>query len=230
MQAQIITIGDEILIGQIVDTNAAYISRALNSAGVVVTERLSIGDDRQRIIEALDTSLAQCDMVIMTGGLGPTKDDITKRTLAEYFGMKLVRNKAVYEHVRAMLTARGIEFNELNQSQADVPDGCTVLHNAHGTAPAMWFEREGKVVVSLPGVPFEMEHLMQEEVLPRLRAQFALKQVVHRTMITTGLAESMLAKRIEEWEEALPGVQERQRTGAVVQGDRLLRRQETLFP
>ena len=204
MQAQIITIGDEILIGQIVDTNAAYISRALNSAGVVVTERLSIGDDRQRIIEALDTSLAQCDMVIMTGGLGPTKDDITKRTLAEYFGMKLVRNKAVYEHVRAMLTARGIEFNELNQSQADVPDGCTVLHNAHGTAPAMWFEREGKVVVSLPGVPFEMEHLMQEEVLPRLRAQFALKQVVHRTMITTGLAESMLAKRIEEWEEALP--------------------------
>ena len=204
MQAQIITIGDEILIGQIVDTNAAYISRALNSAGVVVTERLSIGDDRQRIIEALDTSLAQCDMVIMTGGLGPTKDDITKRTLVEYFGMKLVRNEAVYEHVRAMLTARGIEFNELNQSQADVPDRCTVLHNAHGTAPAMWFEREGKVVVSLPGVPFEMEHLMQEEVLPRLRAQFALKQVVHRTMITTGLAESLLAKRIEEWEDALP--------------------------
>lgn len=204
MQAQIITIGDEILIGQIVDTNAAYISRALNSAGVVVTERLSIGDDRQRIIEALDTSLAQCDLVIMTGGLGPTKDDITKRTLAEYFGMTLVRNEAVYEHVRAMLTARGIEFNKLNQSQADVPDRCTVLHNAHGTAPAMWFEREGKVVVSLPGVPFEMEHLMQEEVLPRLRAQFALKQVVHRTMITTGLAESMLAKRIEAWEDALP--------------------------
>ena len=204
MQAQIITIGDEILIGQIVDTNAAYISRALNSAGVVVTERLSIGDDRQRIIDALDASLAQCDLVIMTGGLGPTKDDITKRTLADYFGMKLVRDEAVYEHVRRMLAARGIEFNELNQSQADVPDRCTVLHNAHGTAPAMWFEREGKVVVSLPGVPFEMEHLMQDEVLPRLRAQFALKQVVHRTMITTGLAESMLAKRIEEWEDALP--------------------------
>jgi nicotinamide-nucleotide amidase len=204
MQAQIITIGDEILIGQIVDTNAAYISRALNSAGVVVTERRSIGDDRERIIEALDSSLAQCDLVIMTGGLGPTKDDITKRTLADYFGMKLVRDEAVYEHVRKMLTARGIEFNELNQSQADVPDRCTVLHNAHGTAPAMWLEREGKVVVSLPGVPFEMEHLMQDEVLPRLRAQFALKQVVHRTMITSGLAESMLAKRIEEWEDALP--------------------------
>ena len=206
MQAQIITIGDEILIGQIVDTNAAYISRALNSAGVVVTERLSIGDDRQRIIEALDTSLAQCDMVIMTGGLGPTKDDITKRTLAEYFGMKLVRNEAVYEHVRAMLTARGIEFNELNQSQADVPDRCTVLHNAHGTAPGMWFERDGKVVVSLPGVPFEMRHLIDDSVVPMLTQRFELKAIVHRTMITSGIAESILAERIATWEDNLPDV------------------------
>lgn len=204
MKAQIITIGDEILIGQIVDTNAAYISRALNSVGVVVTERLSIGDDRDRIIEALDTSLSQCDMVITTGGLGPTKDDITKKTLAEYFHSELVCDKEVYAHVKKMLEERGIEFNELNQGQALVPACCTVLPNMKGTAPGMWFERDGKVVVSLPGVPFEMEALMQEEVLPRLAEHFSLKQIVHRTMITTGLAESMLAKRIEAWENALP--------------------------
>lgn len=204
MKAQIITIGDEILIGQIVDTNAAYISRALNSVGVVVTERLSIGDDRDRIIEALDTSLSQCDMVITTGGLGPTKDDITKKTLAEYFHSELVCDKEVYAHVQKMLEERGIEFNELNQRQALVPACCTVLPNMKGTAPGMWFERDGKVVVSLPGVPFEMEALMQEEVLPRLAEHFSLKQIVHRTMITTGLAESMLAKRIEAWENALP--------------------------
>lgn len=204
MKAQIITIGDEILIGQIVDTNAAYISRALNSVGVVVTERLSIGDDRDRIIEALDTSLSQCDMVITTGGLGPTKDDITKKTLAEYFHSELVCDKEVYAHVKKMLEERGIEFNELNQGQALVPACCTVLPNMKGTAPGMWFEHGGKVVVSLPGVPFEMEALMQEEVLPRLAEHFSLKQIVHRTMITTGLAESMLAKRIEAWENALP--------------------------
>ena len=204
MKAQIITIGDEILIGQIVDTNAAYISRALNSVGVVVTERLSIGDDRDRIIEALDTSLSQCDMVITTGGLGPTKDDITKKTLAEYFHSELVCDKEVYAHVKKMLEERGIEFNELNQGQALVPACCTVLPNMKGTAPGMWFERDGKVVVSLPGVPFEMEALMQEEVLPRLAEHFSVKQIVHRTMITTGLAESMLAKRIEAWENALP--------------------------
>lgn len=204
MKAQIITIGDEILIGQIVDTNAAYISRALNSVGVVVTERLSIGDDRDRIIEALDTSLSQCDMVITTGGLGPTKDDITKKTLAEYFHSELVCDKEVYAHVKKMLEEHGIEFNELNQGQALVPACCTVLPNMKGTAPGMWFERDGKVVVSLPGVPFEMEALMQEEVLPRLAEHFSLKQIVHRTMITTGLAESMLAKRIEAWENALP--------------------------
>ena len=175
MKAQIITIGDEILIGQIVDTNAAYISRALNSVGVVVTERLSIGDDRDRIIEALDTSLSQCDMVITTGGLGPTKDDITKKTLAEYFNSELVCDKEVYAHVQKMLEERGIEFNELNQGQALVPACCTVLPNMKGTAPGMWFERDGKVVVSLPGVPFEMEALMQEEVLPRLAEQGAVQ-------------------------------------------------------
>ena len=204
MNASIITIGDEILIGQIVDTNSVSIARHLNDAGIVVRERVSIGDDRSAIVETLRRSLAASQVVILTGGLGPTKDDITKKTLAEMFGSRLVNDPVVAAHVERMLTERGIAFNELNRSQALVPACCTVLFNAHGTAPGMWFEDEGRVVVSLPGVPFEMEHLMQDEVMPRLKDRFALKQIVHRTLITSGLAESMLAERIETWETALP--------------------------
>ncbi|MDE5623892.1 MAG: competence/damage-inducible protein A [Alistipes sp.] len=204
MNASVITIGDEILIGQIVDTNSVSIARHLNSAGIVVREKVSIGDDREQIVATLARSLAASQVVILTGGLGPTKDDITKKTLAEMFGSELVCDPVVSVHVERMLTARGIEFNSLNRSQAFVPAGCTVLFNAHGTAPGMWFEHEGRIVVSLPGVPFEMEHLMHDEVMPRLKARFALKSIVHRTLITSGLAESMLAARIEPWENALP--------------------------
>lgn len=204
MNASIITIGDEILIGQIVDTNSVSIARHLNGAGIVVREKLSIGDDREQIVAAVRRALGQSQVVVITGGLGPTKDDITKKTLAEMFGSELVCDSAVAAHVERMLAARGIVFNELNRSQALVPACCTVLFNAHGTAPGMWFEQEGRVVVSLPGVPFEMEHLMQDEVMPRLKARFALRQIVHRTLITSGLAESMLAERIEAWENALP--------------------------
>ncbi len=204
MNASIITIGDEILIGQIVDTNSVSIARHLNDAGIVVREKVSIGDDRSAIVETLRRSLAASQVVILTGGLGPTKDDITKKTLAEMFGSRLVNDPVVAAHVERMLTERGIAFNELNRSQALVPACCTVLFNTHGTAPGMWFEDEGRVVISLPGVPFEMEHLMQDEVMPRLKARFALKQIVHRTLITSGLAESMLAERIETWETALP--------------------------
>ncbi|MDE6069351.1 MAG: competence/damage-inducible protein A [Alistipes sp.] len=204
MRASIVTIGDEILIGQIVDTNSVSIARHLNAAGIVVHEKISIGDDREQIVDTLRRALAASQAVIVTGGLGPTKDDITKKTLAEMFGSRLVEDSAVAAHVRRMLESRGIAFNELNRSQALVPEGCTVLFNAHGTAPGMWFEQEGRVVVSLPGVPFEMEHLMQDEVMPRLKARFALKGIVHRTLITSGLAESMLAERIEAWETALP--------------------------
>lgn len=204
MKASIITIGDEILIGQIVDTNSVSISRHLNSAGIVVCERLSIGDDRRQIIKAVEWALKNHEVTILTGGLGPTKDDITKKTLAELFHSEMRYDQQVAEHVEKMLTARGIEFNDLNRSQAMVPTACTVLFNAHGTAPGMWFERNGHVVVSLPGVPYEMEHLMQDEVMPRLKAHFSLRQIVHRTMITAGLPESMLAKRIEAWENALP--------------------------
>ncbi len=204
MKATIITIGDEILIGQIVDTNSVSIAKHLNAAGIVVHEKRSIGDDRAQIIEQVGNAMHLCEVVIITGGLGPTKDDITKRTLADLFGMQLVTNPHVEEHVRQMLTARGIDYNELNRSQSLVPDGCTVLFNAHGTAPGMWFEHNGHVIVSLPGVPFEMEHLLEDEVMPRLKTHFSLHQIVHRTLITSGLAESVLAKKIEAWEEALP--------------------------
>ncbi|MEG2240742.1 MAG: competence/damage-inducible protein A [Alistipes sp.] len=204
MTATIITIGDEILIGQITDTNSVSIAKHLNSAGIVVREKTSIGDDRVQIVETLERALLQSEVIIITGGLGPTKDDITKHTLATLFTSPLVLNQVVADHVRTMLEARGIEFNDLNRGQALVPACCTVLFNAHGTAPGMWFERDGRVVVCLPGVPFEMEHLMQDEVMPRLKAHFLLHQIVHRTLITAGLAESMLAKSIEQWEEALP--------------------------
>ena len=205
MKATIITIGDEILIGQIVDTNTVSIARHLNNLGIQIAEKCSIGDNSEAIVETIDRVARTSEVVIITGGLGPTKDDITKHTLAKYFGSELEYNATEGEHVRQLLERRGIPFTELNRCQAMVPKCCTVLHNAHGTAPGMWFDTaDGGVIVSLPGVPFEMEHLMQDEVLPRLRSRFTLQQIVHRTLITRGIAESLLAERIAEWEDALP--------------------------
>jgi nicotinamide-nucleotide amidase len=204
MKATIITIGDEILIGQIVDTNSASISRKLNDIGIAIDEKLSIGDNRQAITTTLTRVLQTSQVVIITGGLGPTKDDITKHTLADYFGSELIYNEAEGEHIRTLLERRGIAFTELNQAQAMLPACCTPLHNAHGTAPGMWFEHEGKVVVSLPGVPFEMEHLMDDIVVPRLKSCFTLTDIVHSTLITRGIPESILAERIAEWEDSLP--------------------------
>lgn len=204
IKATIITIGDEILIGQIVDTNSVSIAKRLNAAGITVEEKLSIGDDAEQIATTLKRAHTQSQIVIITGGLGPTKDDITKHTLARIFSSQLIENKAVAEHVEKMLTVRGIAFNALNRSQAMVPECCTVLFNHHGTAPGMWFEEGDHVTISLPGVPFEMEHLMEDEVMPRLKAHYSLHANIHRTMITSGIAESILAERIAEWEDALP--------------------------
>lgn len=204
MQAIIVTIGDEILIGQTVDTNSALISRHLDSAGIIVRERVSVGDNKTQIAEALNRAIASSNIVIITGGLGPTKDDITKSTLAEMFDSKLVYNIDVANHVQQMMEARGVVFNGLNQGQAYVPEACDVLFNAHGTAPGMWFERGETIVISLPGVPFEMKHLMADIVMPRLKSRFSLKQIVHKTLMTAGLAESMLAEKIDGWESALP--------------------------
>lgn len=205
MKATIITIGDEILIGQIVDTNSVSIARHLNGAGITVESKLSIGDSDQQIESSIRTALLTSQVVVITGGLGPTKDDITKHTLARIFNSELRYNDTEGQHIESLLARRGIAFTELNRSQAMLPACCTPLHNAHGTAPGMWFECEGDaVVVSLPGVPFEMEHLMQDEVIPRLKERFMLKSIVHLTLITHGIAESLLAERIAAWEDALP--------------------------
>lgn len=205
MNATIVTIGDEILIGQIVDTNSVSIAKRLNNIGITIFEKLSIGDSREVIVSTIERAMNNSKVVIITGGLGPTKDDITKHTLANMFGSKLVYNDTEGEHVRQLLARRGIEFTELNRGQAMLPECCTVLHNAHGTAPGMWFDTpKGGVVVSLPGVPFEMEHIMEDEVIPRLKARFELQSIVHRTLITRGIPESLLAARIEAWEDALP--------------------------
>ena len=205
MKASIITIGDEILIGQIVDTNSASIARHLNSIGVAIDEKLSIGDDAEQITSTLNRIMQRCEIIIITGGLGPTKDDITKHTLARLFSSELEYNATEGEHVRKLLERRGIPFTELNRAQAMLPKCCTVLHNAHGTAPGMWFEAEnGCIVVSLPGVPFEMEHLMEDEVIPRIKSRFSLRSIVHLTIITRGIPESLLAERIASWEDALP--------------------------
>ena len=205
MNATIITIGDEILIGQIVDTNSVSIAKHLNNIGIVIDRKLSIGDRRDAIIESLTEAMTTTDIVIVTGGLGPTKDDITKHTLAQMFGSELEYNTTEGDHIRALLERRGIPFTELNRGQAMLPKCCTVLHNAHGTAPGMWFDTpRGGALISLPGVPFEMEHLMTDEVIPRLKERYSLSSIVHSTLITRGIPESLLAERIEGWEDALP--------------------------
>ena len=205
MKATVITIGDEILIGQIVDTNTASISRKLNAIGITIAEKTSIGDQAQAIKDCVARAMPKSKVIIMTGGLGPTKDDITKTTLAEMFNSKLVYNEQEGEHIRQLLARRNIPFTELNRGQALVPECCTVLHNAHGTAPGMWFDTpEGNIIISLPGVPFEMEHLMEDIVIPQLKERLQLQSIVHKTLITRGIPESILAERIERWEVALP--------------------------
>lgn len=205
MKAIIVTIGDEILIGQIVDTNSAFISQRLSAVGFVVESKISIGDSVEQIKGCLAESMSRADLVVVTGGLGPTKDDITKTTLAEMFGCGMRYEESVARHVEALLGVRGIPFTELNRGQASVPECCEVLHNEHGTAPGMWFDLNGGgALISLPGVPFEMKWLIDEMVVPRLKSRFALKESIHRTLITSGLPESLLAERIEAWEDALP--------------------------
>lgn len=205
MNATIITIGDEILIGQIVDTNSASISRKLNAIGIAISEKISIGDTKEAIVTTVKRAMQSSKVVIITGGLGPTKDDITKSTLAEMFNSAMRYDETEGEHIRTLLARRGIAFTELNRNQALVPECCTVLHNAHGTAPGMWFDTPtGGVVVSLPGVPFEMEHLMDDIVVPRLENRFQLRSIVHTTIITRGIPESILAERIAAWEDTLP--------------------------
>ena len=204
IKATIITIGDELLAGKTIDTNSAWIAQQLNLQGIEVLRRVAVGDNEEAIGKALDEELPGVRILLLTGGLGPTADDITKPFLCKYFGGRLVEDPAVLAHVQGMFGKRGRPFLESNRRQAEVPDNCTVLFNRLGTAPGMWFERKGKIIVSMPGVPFEMKGIMTDEVLPRLKQLFHDDAIVHRCVITAGEGESFIAERIKDLEAALP--------------------------
>jgi nicotinamide-nucleotide amidase len=205
MLAEIITIGDELLLGQTVDTNSAWMGMQLAAHGIRVHRITSISDEADAIRAALDESLARVDFVLVTGGLGPTRDDITKETLADYFGTDLVMDEAVLLRITNWFAGRGFEMLEVNRHQAMLPESCDVLINPRGTAMGMWFERSAdqKVVVSMPGVPYEMKGLMEEEVLPRVDQHWNLPTRYHRTILTQGVGESYLSELVWDWEEGL---------------------------
>jgi len=204
VKAVIITIGDELLSGRTVDTNAAWIAAQLNRQGIEVLRRVTVGDNAEAIRAALDEELPRASVCLLTGGLGPTADDVTKPLLCAYFGGRMVVNEDVLAHVAALFRKRNRPFLDSNRRQAEVPDVCTVLHNSLGTAPGMWFEQDGKVIVSMPGVPYEMMGLMEDEVLPRLRQRYFSDVIVQRCIITAGEGESFIAERIKDLEAALP--------------------------
>ena len=204
MQAEIITIGDEILIGQIIDTNSKWIAEELNKIGVSVYQITSIQDDKEHILKAIAEAQSNADIVILTGGLGPTKDDITKHTLATYFDSDLKLNTEVEEHIKELFAKMNYPFTEVNRQQALLPIKSTPLKNNYGTASGMWFEENQKVVISLPGVPNEMKGLIKEQVLPKLQQKYTLPFIIHKTVLTYGMGESMVAAKIETWEDALP--------------------------
>lgn len=203
MNAEIITIGDEILIGQIVDTNSAWMGQKLNMAGIAVKQITSVADDKYAIVNALTDAQQRADIILITGGLGPTKDDITKLTLCEYFKTTLVFNADAYQDVEAIFKSRGKEVTPLNRKQAEIPANCKLVRNKNGTAPCMWFEENGKVFVSMPGVPYEMKALMEFDIIPMLKAKFKLPAIYHKTILTQGIGESYLSELIESWEDNL---------------------------
>ncbi|RYD56487.1 MAG: CinA family nicotinamide mononucleotide deamidase-related protein [Sphingobacteriales bacterium] len=203
-KASIITIGDELLIGQTIDTNSAWISQRLNDFGMEVIRRVAVGDDAEAIRKAIDEELPRVSVLLITGGLGPTADDITKPLLTSYFGGSMVTDERVLEHVKGIFEKRKRPMLDVNLKQAEVPDSCTVLFNRMGTAPGMLFEKEGRIVIAMPGVPYEMMAIMEDEVIPRLRMQFVSDALVHRSIITVGEGESFLAERIKYLEAALP--------------------------
>lgn len=205
MRADIITIGDEILIGQVVDTNSAFLGKTLNKIGVEVRQISSLSDNKTAILDAFTAAQNQVDLVVMTGGLGPTKDDITKHTLCEYFEDELQFYPDVMAHIEELFRKYvKAPVNDLNRGQAMLPSTCTQLFNAHGTAMGMWMQKENTVFVSLPGVPFEMKHLVHEHLIPRVKKTFLLPALVHKTMMTYGLGESIIAEKIADWEASLP--------------------------
>ena len=203
MRAEIITIGDELLIGQVVDTNSAWMAERLNEAGIELYQITSVHDDREHILKALDDAFSRADIVLTTGGLGPTKDDITKHVMCEYFGTTLVEDSCVREHIHELYKEREDVLNRLTATQWLVPESATILPNRVGSAPIMVFEQTGKLLVALPGVPHEMKIAMTEQVLPYIGSKGS-GEIIHRTMMLYGIAESTLALQIEDWENALP--------------------------
>ena len=206
MQAEIITIGDEILIGQIVDTNSAWMSKELNAIGISVNRITSISDTKEAIVTSVEEAMSRVDLILMTGGLGPTNDDITKKTLSDYFACELVQDDQLYGKIEERLARYKIGMNAFNREQALIPHGARIIPNHFGTAPCMWFSRENKHVISMPGVPLEMKNIMQTELLTRLSSEFHCPHVLHQTVMVQGLGESVLAEMLQDWEANLPSV------------------------
>lgn len=205
MEAAIIIIGDEILIGQVIDTNSAFICTELNHIGMKVNRIVSVADNKSDIYNAINALKQDADIVIITGGLGPTNDDITKKALAEYFNQQLVLNNEALEHIREFFERRRVKMNERNRDQALLPDQCRLVPNEFGTAMGMWFEQDdNKHFISLPGVPYEMKAMITGHIIPELIKRFKLPSIIHRTILTTGIAESVMADRISAWESELP--------------------------
>jgi nicotinamide-nucleotide amidase len=204
MLAEIITIGDEILIGQIVDTNSAWMAGELNKIGIRVKQISSVSDDKDHILKALAEAAGRAKIIFITGGLGPTKDDITKKTLAEYFGVGMVENKDALENVERIFAKYNRPLLDVNKLQAQVPANCDIILNKNGTAPGMWFNHQGVIYISMPGVPFEMMYMMEGEVIPKITATLKLPSIIHKTILTVGEGESFLAERIADIEDALP--------------------------
>ena len=205
MKATILTIGDEILIGQITDTNSGFIAKSLDKIGVEISEMISISDNKQHILSTLAKLQNTVDLVIITGGLGPTKDDITKHTFCEYFNDKLIRNQEVEDHIVNLFEKiLKIPASQVNKDQALVPSQCQVLHNANGTAPGMWIKKENTVFISLPGVPYEMKGILSHVIIPKIVTEYERPYILHKTILTYGQGESIIAERIEDWENNLP--------------------------
>jgi len=203
VKARIITIGDEILIGQIVDTNSAWLATELHQLGIAIERIVSIADTREAIHDALNAVDDSIALVILTGGLGPTKDDITKAALGDWFNSGWRTDAMVLERVAEHFAIRGLPMPEVNRGQAEVPDNCEVLFNAHGSAPGMWFEKNGSVFISMPGVPFEMKSIFTDHAIPRIRTRIQKLPIIHRTIMTQGIGESSLMEIIGDWEENL---------------------------
>lgn len=204
-KTEIITIGDEILYGQIVDTNSQWISEALDNAGIKTIRKTTISDDRQDILNTFAEAEQRADIILITGGLGPTNDDLTKPCLAEYFDCKMEINEKALEDVRGFFESKGLELSELNKKQAELPVCCEAMPNKLGTAPGMWFQKNNKVFVSMPGVPHEMKHMMETTIIPKLQEVFQTEVIYHKLIKTIGIGESWLSEKIRDWEGNLPG-------------------------